>query len=80
MKNTRARLYLTAAEAREAMLMEKPLIHGNIKEDLRAAAAHEPWCWRGHVLLISVALPHHPASPPTLCDSLTASKITRSDT
>lgn len=79
MKNTRARLSLTAAETREPA-NGKPLIHGNIKEDLRAAAPHEPWCWRGHVLLISVALPHHPASPPTLCDSLTASKIARSDT
>lgn len=78
-KNTRACLSLTAAETREPA-NGNPLIHGNIKEDLSAAAAHEPWCWRGHVLLISVALPHHPASPPTLCDSLTASKITRSDT
>ena len=35
--------------------------------------AHAPWCWHNHVLLISVALPHHPASPPMLCGSLRAS-------
>lgn len=48
-----------------------PLIRENI--DLQITAAHKPWCWHNHVLLISVALPHHPASPPMLCDSLTAS-------
>lgn len=32
-----------------------------------------PWCWQSHVLLISVTLPHHPASPPMLCGSPTAS-------
>lgn len=55
------------------------LIRESIKADLRVVKAHKPWCWRGHVLLISVALPHHPASPPMLCDFLTASVITRRD-
>lgn len=61
-----------------ATLITLPLtqIHSSVKiKTYRSlhTQAHRPWCWHNHVLLISVALPHHPASPPMLCDSLTAS-------